>query len=100
MISRHWTGLARLDCEEAYQDHLIAETFPSIRQIEGFVDASILKRPVANGVEFLIVTRWKSMEAILKFAGADAEAAVVPVKVRKMMVEFDARVRHYEVVAA
>ena len=99
MISRHWKGLARVDCEVAYQDHLISDTFPAIRQIQGYVDASIFKRSVANGVEFLIVTRWKSMDSIAKFAGEDAEAAVVPAKVRKMMVEFDARVRHYEVVA-
>lgn len=99
MISRHWTGVARRDCEAAYQDHLVADTFPAIRKIKGFVDASILKRLVANGIEFLIVTRWKSMDAIGKFAGDDAEAAVVPALVRKMMVEYDARVRHYEVVA-
>lgn len=98
MISRHWRGLAKPDAELDYQRHLQGETFPAIRKIDGFVDANILKRRLANGVEFLIVTRWRSMESIAKFAGVDPEAAVVPLKVREMMVEYDAMVRHYEVV--
>jgi len=34
----------------------------------------------------------------LRFAGDDAEAAVVPQTVQEMMLEYDARVQHYEVV--
>jgi len=98
MISRQWRGLARRENEVAYQEHLLADTFPALRRIEGFVDASILKRSVETGVEFLIVTRWKSMEAIARFAGADPEAAVVPKNVQSMMIEFDVKVRHYDVV--
>jgi hypothetical protein len=49
-------------------------------------------------VEFLIVTRWTSLGAIEKFAGADVEAAVIPDTVQSMMLEYDRRVRHYEVV--
>ena len=98
MISRHWRGLARHASEAAYQEHLRADTFPAIRKIEGFVDATILKRAVPNGVEFLIVTRWRSMTAIAKFAGDDPDVAVVPRNVQEMMLEYDAKVRHYEVV--
>jgi len=98
MISRQWRGLARSESEAAYEEHLRTDTFPAIQRIEGFVDATILKRPVATGVEFLIVTRWKTMDAIAKFAGDDPEIAVVPGNVREMMLEYDAKVRHYEVV--
>ena len=98
MISRQWRGLARSDQASSYEEHLRAETFPALRSIEGFVDAAILRRRVPSGTEFLIVTRWESMTAIEKFAGADVEAAVVPDKVRKMMLKYDRRVRHYEVV--
>jgi hypothetical protein len=38
------------------------------------------------------------MAAIQRFAGEDAEAAVVPQTVQEMMLEYDSRVRHYEVV--
>jgi heme-degrading monooxygenase HmoA len=52
-----------------------------------------------TGVEFLIVTRWESLEAITGFAGADPEAAVVPAEVRAMMIEYDRRASHFEVIA-
>lgn len=98
MISRQWRGLAKTAEAAAYESHLRTETFPALRSISGFVDAAILKRDLPTGIEFLIVTRWESMAAIERFAGADVEAAVVPENVRAMMLEYDQRVRHYEVV--
>ena len=73
MISRHWRGLASPEHADAYVDHLRRHTLPQLGSIPGFVDASILKRKVGRGVEFLIVTRWKSLQAIQAFAGDDAE---------------------------
>jgi|SRR5688572_3799891 heme-degrading monooxygenase HmoA len=98
MISRQWRGLARAELADAYAEHLRMETFPAIQKLPGFVSASILRRVVPEGVEFLIVTQWDSLESIRGFAGANPEVAVVPEKVRKMMIEFDQLVRHYEVV--
>jgi heme-degrading monooxygenase HmoA len=98
MISRHWRGLAKPDRAADYEEHLRNETFPALKKIEGFVDASILRRRLASGVEFLVVSHWVSPEAIAKFAGADVEAAVVPEKAQAMMIEYDRRARHYEVV--
>jgi heme-degrading monooxygenase HmoA len=98
VISRHWRGLARAERADDYVAHLRAETFPALRGIAGFVDATILRREVPEGVEFLVVTRWRSRVAIAQFARSDTEAAVVPEAVRAMMIEYDERVRHYEVV--
>lgn len=100
MTSRHWRGLARPDAADAYVSHLRAQTLPQLAAIAGFVDATVLRRRIARGVEFLVVTRWQSRDAIAAFAGADIEAAVVPAQVLAMMVEFDSRARHYEVVAS
>jgi len=61
--------------------------------------ASILRRNVQRGVEFLIVTNWESIGAIEQFAGRDSEIAVVPETVQNMMLEYDRRARHYEVLA-
>lgn len=97
MIARHWRGYARADRASDYEAHLRQATFPSLTRLEGFVDASILTRPAGNGVEFLVVTRWHSMEAIRQFAGTDVDAAVVPAEVEDMMIDYDRRVAHYEV---
>ena len=98
MISRHWRGLAHASRAGDYIEHLRKETFPQVRRIPGFVDASILQRNLDPGVEFLVVTRWKSMAAIREFAGNHAVGAVVPPEVRAMMIEYDKTVRHYEVI--
>jgi heme-degrading monooxygenase HmoA len=99
VISRQWRGLAKPACADAYVEHLRSETFPAIRQLPGFLSASILRRSLPEGVEFLIVTEWASLDAIRAFAGGDVNAAVVPRKVQDMMLEHDRIVRHYDVVA-
>ena len=98
MISRQWQGLAKPSHADKYVEHLRQETFPKLKEIPGFVSASILRRSVPNGVEFLIVTTWESIDAIQGFAGTDVETAVVPPRVQEMMVEYDNRVRHYQIV--
>jgi heme-degrading monooxygenase HmoA len=97
MISRNWRGVARAESADDYIHHLQNDTFPQLSRIPGFVSASILRRPVANGVEFLIVTTWDSMEAIRRFAGEPEDVAVVPSVVQAMMVEYDSKVAHYEI---
>ena len=100
MIVRHWRGVAKPDRANEYESHLRAETLPALRQLPGLLGVEVLRRRAEDGVEFLVITRWASIDAIARFAGADAEAAVVPAKVHAMMVEFDARARHYEMAEA
>lgn len=97
MISRHWKGVAKLGEADNYIHHLKADTFPKLSAIDGFISASILKRPVDQETEFLIVTVWESIEAIKAFAGEKEDVAVVPEVVQAMMIEYDRKVRHYEV---
>src|SRR6266853_330146 len=98
MISRQWRGLAQLDQAQNYVKHLRTETFPALRKLPGFVSASILSRRLGNGIEFLIVTEWESLDAIARFAGPDLEAAVVPAKAAAMLIEYDRRARHFEII--
>ncbi len=97
MIERHWKGIARIDQSDNYIKHLITETFPKASLMKGFVKATILKRLVDEGVEFLIVTAWESIEAVKQFAGEQVDLANVPTEARAMMVKFDEFARHYEV---
>jgi len=99
MISRNWRGVARREEATNYVRHLEHDTFPLLSGIDGFVSASILRRDTTAGVEFLIVTSWRSMEAIRKFAGEAVDVAVVPPTVQAMMIEYDKEVDHYEIVS-
>ncbi|MGO9567310.1 MAG: antibiotic biosynthesis monooxygenase family protein [Desulfomonilaceae bacterium] len=98
MISRHWKGIAKPREADNYIKHLRTDTFPKLAKIKGFISASILRRPVEQGTDFLIITVWESIEAIERFAGAKADVAVVPESVQAMMIEYDRNVSHYEVV--
>ena len=97
MIERHWKGIARKERANEYIDHLRNDTFEEIKKIKGFVSASILKRDLSEGVEFLVITKWETLEAIKQFAGEKIETAVVPKLVQGIMVKYDKNVRHYEV---
>ena len=97
MIVRHWTGLAKKDKADDYINHLKNDTFKKLANIEGFIEASILKRELHEGTEFLIITKWDSLKAIREFAGEKYEDAVVPKIAQEMMIRFDKLVKHYEV---
>jgi heme-degrading monooxygenase HmoA len=98
MIQRHWKAVARADEAENYIRHLQTKTFPHLSGISGFIKAMILKRQLDNGVEFLIITTWKSIEAIKQFAGNPVDTANVPAEAQEMMIRFDQKAIHYEVV--
>ena len=97
MISRHWTGLVKKDREHEYIDHLQNDTFKKLFEIDGFINATILKRDLGEGIEFLIITQWDSLESIKKFAGENYEDAVVPKIAQEMMIRYENRAKHYEV---
>jgi len=97
MIERHWKGTTHAHEAQHYIAHLLNDTFPKLQAIAGFRGSSILKREVPDGVEFLIITRWESLEAIRQFAGDSLTTAVVPDVARKMMHHFDPEAVHFEV---
>jgi heme-degrading monooxygenase HmoA len=98
MIERHWKGVAKVEAAQNYERHLMTDTFVKLGSMNGFIKATIMKRYVTEGVEYLIVTVWKSREAIHAFVGEVIDIAVVPKAAADMMVSFDKKVYHYEVV--
>jgi heme-degrading monooxygenase HmoA len=100
MIVRHWRGLARWDAADEYVEHLRASTLPSLTRLDGHRGAYVLRREVGDGVEFVVLTLWDSLESILAFTGDDYETAVVPPEVRRLLATYDEQAVHYEVVAS
>jgi heme-degrading monooxygenase HmoA len=70
---------------------------PGLRSVRGFLGAFLSECREDEHVEFLVLTRWASMDAIRAFAGPDPEEAVVEPAAIAALIEFDKRVRHYEV---
>jgi hypothetical protein len=91
-----WTTPANAD---AYERLLRTEIFPGIaaRGIEGYHGVELLRRPVADVVEFVTLMWFVSVDAVRAFAGPDYEVAVVPPAARALLERFEARSAHYEV---
>jgi heme-degrading monooxygenase HmoA len=97
MIARVWSATTTAAQAPAYAEHLRNHVLPSLRAVDGYAGAMLLERPAGDAVEVVVVTYWRSLDAIRGFAGADLEAAVVAGEAAALLTRFDRRVRHYEV---
>jgi heme-degrading monooxygenase HmoA len=100
MIVRSWRAeAADADGVAAYGRHLRETVLPELRGLPGFRGISLLRRDLAAGrSELLVLRRWDTAAAIVAFAGADPERAVVEPAARAVLAAYDDRVRHHEVV--
>ncbi len=71
---------------------------PGIHRVSGYGGAYLLKRAVPEGVEFVTITFFESLNAVRAFAGSDYEQAVVPPDARALLKRFDERAAHYDIV--
>lgn len=79
---------------------LRTEIFTNIanRSIEGYRGIHLLRRDVGDGVEFVTMMWFDSLDAVKAFAGEEYEVAVVPPKARKLLSRFDNISAHYQVI--
>jgi heme-degrading monooxygenase HmoA len=98
MVIREWRGRTDPSRADAYPKHFRDNVLPELRGIAGFVGAHLARRKTGDKLEFLVLTRWQSMEAIHAFAGDHVDTAVVEPGAAAALTDFDAQVRHYEVV--
>lgn len=99
MICRIWHGWTTEANADAYEHLLRSEIFAGIlrREIPGFRAIDLLRRSVPEGIEFVILMWFDSIEAVQNFAGPDYEVAVVPPEARQLLVHFDNQSAHYTV---
>jgi heme-degrading monooxygenase HmoA len=98
MIIREWRGRANHLRGNAYPRHFRTVVLPELRRLKGFRGATLARRKVDDRIEFIVLTRWDSLESIRSFARTDIDRAVVEPGAVAALVEFDARVNHYEIV--
>src|SRR5215510_10755989 len=98
MISRLWHGWTNFENADAYEQLLRTTVLPGIHRVAGYQGAYLLRRNVEDGVEFVTITLWESMDAVRAFAGADQQVAVVPPAARELLARFDQTSQHYETV--
>ena len=98
MITRLWRGWTSPAHAGAYERFLVGELFPSMRSIEGFHGAEVLRREDGRDVVFVVLTRFESMAAVKGFAGEDPDRAVIEPTARQLLSRYDERAEHFETV--
>ena len=100
MIVREWRARASRESASLYPHHFNDAVLPMLRKLEGFVAGSLLSRIIDEHVEFLVMTRWDSLECIRGFAGPEIDKAVVEPAAAAALLSYDLTVQHYDVVEA
>jgi heme-degrading monooxygenase HmoA len=95
MIIRRWHAVA--DDQRGYLAHFRRKVLPALRSVNGFEGALVLRRRTGTQVEIEVLTFWRSMSAIRRFAGHDIERAVVENEAKTVLRSFSRRVQHFEV---
>ena len=98
MIIREWRGRARLAKSHAYPGYFRDVVVPELRKVSGFLGAYLSQRQQGDRVEFLVLTRWQSMNSIRAFAGSSVDKAVVEPGAMSALDDFDHTAQHYEVI--
>jgi heme-degrading monooxygenase HmoA len=98
MIVRLWRGRAAPDRPDAYPEHFRAAVLPALATTPGFLGATLLRAAGPQAIEFVALTRWRSLDAIRAFAGADISQAVVEPGAAAALSSYDTHATHYEVV--
>jgi len=71
-----------------------------LAQLAGFRGALVMTRVEDEDlVEISVLTFWDSMDAVRQFASPDVECAVVEPEARELLLSFNNRVHHYDIVS-
>ena len=97
MIARVWKARATKEGAGAYARHFSDHVVPELKRIAGYKRAVLLEELNAEAPELIVISWWESEDAVRAFAGADVGRAVVAEEAKRVLVSFDADVRHYSV---
>lgn len=73
MITRIWRGKTRTETAEGYEDFLKRTAYPDYGGVDGNQGWLLLRRDLAEGVEFMFVSFWESMDAVRRYTGSEEE---------------------------
>lgn len=95
MVVRFWSARTTQVRYPDYLRHFNENVLPSLRAVDGFLEARVISQSDGVVVQFIAETLWSSMDAIDRFAGPDREAAVIAGEALDLLTSYDRRVRHY-----
>src|SRR5436309_8411116 len=100
MIGRMWRGWANRDTADGYEEIFKREVTQELDRVVGYRGAYLLRRDDGDGVEFVTLTLFDSLDAVRTFAGDQYETAVVLPAAQAVLRDFERTARHYQIVVA
>lgn len=97
MILRVWHAVAHAARRDVYPEYFREHVAGELRGLPGFLGATLSSRDVDGVVEFTVVTRWASMDAIRAFAGDAVNRAVVAPEAVAALIDYERTVVHLTV---
>ena len=76
MIARIWRGTTRDGMGEEYLDYLRRTGMRDYAATPGCLGAFALRRPAGGGTDYLVLSFWRDLQAVRRFAGDRPEQAV------------------------
>ncbi|MDQ3843092.1 MAG: antibiotic biosynthesis monooxygenase [Bacteroidota bacterium] len=98
MIARIWHGFTSINNADEYENMLRKDVLPGIGRVKGYKGAQLLRRNHPDEVEFITITYFDDMAAVIAFAGEDYTKAVIHPQAGKLLTHFDERSVHYNLV--
>jgi heme-degrading monooxygenase HmoA len=99
MIGRVWRGWADETGATAYEAHFREEVQGALAAVPGCHGGYLLRHDSDDGVEFVTLTLFDSLDAVRAFAGEGYEQAVVAPAAQAALRDYERTVRHYTIVA-
>lgn len=96
-ILREWRARVPPEKAEEARDFYLTKFKPGMVKSPGFISASFGRRDLSGLVEFVLISHWRDIDAVAKFAGAAPEKAVLLDGIEQFDADADNFVRLYEV---
>jgi heme-degrading monooxygenase HmoA len=97
VIARLWTGRTKAEDYDTYLAYVEESGVAELRATPGNRGVMVLRRLEGDQAEFGVMSFWDSLDDVKAFAGEDVEAAHYYPEDERFLLEFDPRVKHFEV---
>jgi hypothetical protein len=99
-IARIWHGWTSRKNANAFEKVLITQAIPGIEKNKpsGYLGIQVLRRDLDNEVEFTTIMWFTSLSAVKEFAGEDYETAHIDPQVKPLLLRYDKKSLHSNVI--
>lgn len=98
MLARTWSGRTLTAKADAYSEFLKTKGIQDYLATPGNRGVLVLRRPLGEETEFLLVSLWDSEESIRAFAGDEMSKAIYYPEDDDFLLEFAPEASHYELI--